>query len=95
LLLFAERNWMTLRLAKLPFSIAVVFLLAFLPATMRAQSPGPRDYLNIPVDQAVTYVDYVGSSAETLAADLPAPNNVSVSQVVAPTFLVSFPSANK
>jgi hypothetical protein len=37
----------------------------------------------------------VGSSAETLAADLPLPNNESVSQVISPTFLVSFPIDKK
>jgi hypothetical protein len=92
---FAAGNpWMTLWRKIAPLGIIAVFAATF-PARVRAQSPGPREYLNIPVDQAVAYVDYVGSSAETLAADLPVPNNVSVSQVIATTVLVSFPIDNK
>jgi hypothetical protein len=64
---------------------------ALFSTTMRAQSPGPREYLNIPVRQTVAFVDYVGSSAETVAADLPLPNNETISQVISPTVLVSFP----
>ena len=95
MLSFTERKLrMTLRLPKSPLSMVVVFV-AFFSATTRAQSPGPREYLNIPVRQTVAYVDYVFSSAESVAADLPLPNNETVSQVVSPTFLVSFPIDNK
>jgi hypothetical protein len=85
---------MMLSLPKRPWSVVVVFVALF-STTMRAQSPGPREYLNIPVRQTVAYVDYVGSSAETVAADLPLPNNETISQVISPTVLVSFPINNK
>jgi hypothetical protein len=82
--------WITLRLAKVPCWIVVMFV-GFLPMTMSAQSPGPREYLNIPVDQTIAYIDYTGTSSETVTADLPLPNNESVSTIVAPTVLASFP----
>jgi hypothetical protein len=47
------------------------------------------------VRQTISYVDYVGSSAESYAANLALPNNVTASQVVAPTVLVSFPLNDK
>ncbi|HTF64886.1 MAG TPA: transporter [Edaphobacter sp.] len=75
-------------------SIVAVFV-AFFSETTWAQSPGPREFLNIPVRQTVAYVDYVGSQAETVAANLPLPNNQTVSQVISPTILVSFPIDNK
>ena len=91
MLLFAKRTlWLVLPLPKRPLSILAV-LVALFSATMRAQSPGPRDFLNTPVNQAVVWVDYVGTSAETVVADLPLPNNQSVSRVFSPTILVSFP----
>jgi hypothetical protein len=88
--LFAERErWTTL--PKTSLSIVVVFVIVF-SVGARAQSPGPREFLNIPVRQTV---DHVFSSAETVAADLPLPNNETVSQVISPTILVSFPINNK
>jgi hypothetical protein len=93
LFLFAElRLWLTLQ--KTPLSIVLVFVL-FFSATTKAQSPGPRDFLNTPVNQAVAWVDFVGATSETLDADLPLPNNESVSRVVAPTILASFPFQNR
>jgi hypothetical protein len=86
--------WKTLPPSQTALKIVVVFVSFFSTAT-RAQSPGPREYLNIPVRQTVAYVDYVFTSSETLAADLPLPNNESVSQVISPTFLMSFPIDNK
>ncbi|HTF61341.1 MAG TPA: transporter [Edaphobacter sp.] len=77
-----------------PLGIVVVFVM-FFSAGARAQSPGPREFLNIPVGQTVAYVDYVFSSAESVAANLPLPNNETVSQVISPTILVSFPINNK
>jgi hypothetical protein len=67
----------------------------FFSTTTRAQSPGPREYLNIPVRQTVAYIDYVGTSSETVAVDLPLPNSVTVSRVISPTVLVSFPINKK
>jgi hypothetical protein len=93
LTLFAERRlWM--KLPKTPLSLALV-LLVLLSATTRAQSPGPREFLNTPVNQAIAWVDFVGATSETLDADLPLPNNESVSRVVAPTILASFPFKNR
>jgi hypothetical protein len=93
--LFAERRfWMTLLPPKTPLSMVVVFV-AFFSAAARAQSPGPRDYLNTPVNQTIAWVDYVATSAETVSADLPLPNNESVSRVVAPTIMASFPFQNR
>jgi len=74
---------------------AVLVLVAFFPAPTRAQSPGPREFLNIPVRQTVAYIDYVSSSAESFAANLALPNNVTASNVISPTALVSFPLNNK
>jgi Putative MetA-pathway of phenol degradation len=85
---------MLLSLPKRLWSVVVVFVVLFLPTT-RAQSPGPREYLNIPVYQTVAYIDYVGTSSETVAANLPLPNNETVSHVLAPTILVSFPIDHK
>jgi hypothetical protein len=95
LLLFVPQKCQkALSLLMTAVSIAVVFV-ALCSTTMRAQSPGPREYLNIPVYQTVAYIDYVSSTAETVAADLPLPNNETVSQVISPTVLVSFPIDNK
>jgi hypothetical protein len=85
---------MTLTLPKTPWSIVIVAV-TFVSVTTRAQSPGPREYLNIPVRQTVAYIDYVGSSAESYAANLALPNNVTASQVISPTVLASFPINNK
>jgi hypothetical protein len=91
LAMFAERTlWLTLPMAKMPLTFFAV-IMVFFSATAGAQSPGPRDFLNTPVNQAVAWVDYVSTSSETVVADLPLPNNQFVSQVVAPTLLVSFP----
>lgn len=93
--LFVGRKlWMTQPLPKTPLSVVLVFWVLF-PATMTAQSPGPREFLNTPVNQATAWVDYVGSSAETASADLPLPNNETVSRVLAPTLLASFPFRNR
>ena len=64
MLSFAEHKlWMTLRLATLPFSIIAVFV-AFFPAPMRAQSPGPREYLHIPVNLTIAYIDDTGTASQ-------------------------------
>jgi Putative MetA-pathway of phenol degradation len=90
-LLFAQlKLWKMVMRPTTPLSIVVVFV-AFFSATTRAQSPGPRDFLNTPVNQAIAWIDYVATSAETVSADLPLPNNESVSRVIAPTILASFP----
>jgi hypothetical protein len=68
---------------------------AFFSPTTRAQSPGPLEFLNIPVRQTVAYVDYVATNSETVAADLPLPNNISVNRALTPTILVSLPLNNK
>ena len=95
MLSFAERRLrMMLRLPKTPLSMVVVFA-AFFSATTRAQSPGPREFLNTPVDQAIVFVDYLATSAESVDANLPLPNNQTVSQVVSPTLLASFPFDNR
>jgi len=91
--LVAERK-LSPPLPKTPLRIFVVFVAFFLPPT-RAQSPGPREFLNIPVRQTVAYVDYVATNSETVAADLSLPNNVSVNRAITPTILVSFPLNNK
>jgi hypothetical protein len=93
--LFAEcKRWMTLPLPNTSFSIVAVFVL-FVSVTTRAQSPGPRDFLNTPVDQAMVWIDNVGATSETQDSDLGLPNNESVSRTVAPTLLASFPFQNR
>jgi hypothetical protein len=95
LLLFARRKlWTTLPLPITPWSIFVIFV-AFFSAMTKAQSPGPRDFLNTPVNQTIAWVDYVATSAATVSVDLPLPNNESVGRVVAPTVLASFPFQNR
>jgi hypothetical protein len=93
LTLFVERRlWMTL--PETALSIVVVFMVLF-SATTRAQSPGPREFLNSPVNQAIAWVDNVGATSETLDSNLGLPNNESVSRTVAPTLLASFPFQNR
>jgi Putative MetA-pathway of phenol degradation len=95
LLLFVQRKlWKTLALPRAPLRITVVFVALF-SGTTRAQSPGPRDFLNTPVNQTIAWVDYVATSAATVSVDLPLPNNESVGRVVAPTILASFPFQNR
>jgi Putative MetA-pathway of phenol degradation len=94
LVLFADpKQCMSMRLPKTPF--VFVLLMALFSVTTKAQSPGPREFLNTPVHQATAWVDYVGATSETIDANLPLPNNVSVSQVIAPSLLLNFPIDNK
>jgi hypothetical protein len=93
LLLSAEcKLWMALPTRALS---TVILFVALFSTTTRAQSPGPRDFLNTPVHQAIAWVDYVATSAETVTADLPLPNNQTVSRVFSPTILASFPFQNR
>lgn len=94
MLLFAEgKLWMLL--PKTPLSVIVVGLVAFFSTTAIAQSPGPREFLNTPVNQTVGWVDFVGATSSTIDADLPLPNNESVTRFIAPTILASFPLQNR
>jgi Putative MetA-pathway of phenol degradation len=67
-------------------------LLALLPSVAMAQSAGPRDYLNTPVNAAGIFLDYVNSSSETASeSDLPLPNNEAVGRSGFVSLLYSFP----
>jgi Putative MetA-pathway of phenol degradation len=91
LLLFAQR--MTPSLPKTSLSIVVAFL-TFFPVGIRAQSP--RDYLNIPVNQALLQLDFLNTNTETASAsDLPLPNNLAVSLIGSASLLWSFPLADR
>jgi hypothetical protein len=71
----------------------VAMCLAFvvcLPATTSAQAA--RDYLNTPVNQLALTLDLIKTEGETAAASgLPLPNNTTVSGLVYPFILWSFP----
>jgi hypothetical protein len=94
LFLFAQRERrMTLSLPKTPLSIVVAFITLF-PMSPRAQSP--RDYLNIPVNQALLQFDFLNTNTETASAsDLPLPNNLAVSRLGVATLLWSFPLGDR
>jgi hypothetical protein len=74
-------------------SIVVAFI-TFFPVGTRAQSP--RDYLNIPVNQALLQLDFLNTNTETASASsLPLPNNESVSLLGAGTLLWSYPLGDR
>jgi hypothetical protein len=74
----------------------VVALATFSPATTEAQGPPARDYLNVPIYQARTFVDLLGTNGETAAAsDIPLPNNVTVTRNGYFSLLWSFPLGSK
>jgi hypothetical protein len=84
---------MRLSLPITPLSIGVAFI-TFFPMGTRAQSP--RDYLNIPVNQALLQLDFLNTNTETASAsDLPLPNNLAVSRIGSGTLLWSFPLAGR
>jgi hypothetical protein len=86
-------RWMTLPLPKTTLSIVVAFI-TFFPVSISAQSP--RDYLNIPVDQALLQLDFLNTNTETASAsDLSLPNNLAVSRVGVATLLWSFPLGDR
>lgn len=91
-LLVERRPWMTLRLPRSPWSFLIIAVfVAFFSGVARAQSPGPREFLNTPVNQTIAWIDFVGATSSSVDADFPLPNNESVSRVIAPTILASFP----
>jgi hypothetical protein len=94
LFLFAPRERrMTPSLPKIPLSIIVGFI-TFFPVSASAQSP--RDYLNIPVNQALLQLDFLNTNTETASAsDLPLPNNLSVSRLGVATLLWSYPLGDR
>jgi hypothetical protein len=72
-------------------SVSLALLVLF-PSIAKAQAAAARNYLNIPVDSAVMYLDYISASSETAAeSDLPLPNNEAVSRLGLASILYSFP----
>ena len=94
LVLFSRRKRRTaLSLLKTPLSIVVAFT-TFFPVGTKAQSP--RDYLNIPVNQALLQFDFLNTNTETASAsDVSLPNNLAVSRLGVATLLWSFPLADR
>jgi hypothetical protein len=75
--------------------IALV-LLALFPSTTRAQSGGPRNYLNTPVYATSIFVNIVGTASGPASdSDLSLPVNESVARYVSGTILYSFPLGDK
>jgi hypothetical protein len=72
-------------------------LLTCIPVMSMAQSAGPRDYLNTPVDAASIFVDLVDAKADTANAGLvdetglALPNNEGVVRTGVVSLLYSFP----
>lgn len=67
----------------------IVALVATFPVTTRAQ--GAREYLNTPVESWSGSVDFVFSKAQSAAsAQLPVPNDLTVSRLTVPFLLYSF-----
>ena len=72
-------------------------LLTFSPVMLMAQSAGPRDYLNTPVDAAAIFVDLVDAKADTVNAGLvdetglALPNNEGIVRSAVVSLLYSFP----
>jgi hypothetical protein len=78
---------------KTPFAIIAAFV-TFFPVATWAQAP--RDYLNVPVNSVVAYVDLVQTNTETAAeSDLPLPNNEAIGRFGVITGLWSFPLAGR
>jgi hypothetical protein len=83
----------------MPFRIVVVFVafaafLACRPVTTMAQTP--REYLNTPVNQFAGFIEFVFSRAQSAtSADLPLPNDLTISRVTVPYLLYSFPLNKK
>ena len=94
MLLFSQRKRrMTLSRLITPWSI-VAALITFFPVSTRAQSA--RDYLNIPVNQALLQFDFLDTNTETASgSDVPLPNNLSVSRLGVATLLWSFPLVDR
>jgi Putative MetA-pathway of phenol degradation len=73
----------------------VVALLTFLPVMSKAQSAGPRDFLNTPVYSALFFLDLIDTQADTAnAADetgLALPNNEGIVRTGVASLLYSFP----
>ena len=70
--------------------VACLALVVCVPATAMAQAA--RDYLNTPVDQFALTLDLIKTEGETApASGLSLPNNTTVSGLVYPFFLYSFP----
>jgi Putative MetA-pathway of phenol degradation len=78
------------------FGIALA-ILTLAPVISTAQSAGPRDYLNTPVDAAVFFIDLVDTNADTLNAGLvdesglALPNNEGTVRSAIVNLLYSFP----
>src|SRR6202042_778438 len=91
---FVLRLWNVGHLSsKTPLSIVVAFI-TFFPVGTKAQSP--RDYLNIPVNQALLQFDFLNTNTETASAsDVSLPNNLAVSRLGVATLLWSFPLADR
>jgi hypothetical protein len=74
----------------------VVALVTFCPALAWASAPGPREFLNTPVNEGVYFFDFSGGTRETaVESDLPEPNNETVSRAGALSILYSYPLGNK
>jgi len=94
LLLFAQRKCrIKLSPPEMPWSIVVAFI-TFFPVSTKAQSP--RDYLNIPVNQALLQLDFLNTNTETASAsDVSLPNNLAISRLGVASLLWSFPLADR
>jgi hypothetical protein len=86
------RDWIgcvpTLPRVLLSIIVGFVAIVVCFPVTTKAQ--GARDYLNTPVGWS-GFIDFTFSRAQSAAsADLPLPNDLSVSRLTVPYFLYSF-----
>ena len=80
-------------LLRMHLCLIVAFVVAF-PVATNAQTA--REYLNTPVNQFSGFIEVGYSKAQSAAsADLPLPNDVTVSRLTVPYLLYSFPFRKK